>query len=135
FRAHYNEALKNYPHINSNIRITRVQIWVTNRSNAPQHLTNARNIVGIQDLGESDPAHIGVFLDSEGNAINPPEYSGFLNKRSGAYPDNANNDFNPQGINGAQQSVLTPAIRDVSTVGQGFGALSSTLDEGVDYAK
>lgn len=135
FRDKYDEALEHYPYVNSNIEITRVQIWVTNRSNSPDNLTNARNIVGIQDLGESDPANMGVFLDSEGNQINPPEYSGFLNTTPDAYPDNANNDFNPLGITGPQQSVLTPAIRDVSTVEQGFGALSSTVDEGVDFAK
>src|SRR5699024_5338569 len=78
FRDHYDEALKNYPYINSNIEITRVQIWVTNRSITPEHKTHARNIVGIQDLGESNPASVGVLRDSEGNPINPPEYSGFL---------------------------------------------------------
>lgn len=135
FRDHYNEALENYPYINSNIQVTRVQIWVTNRSNSPENLTNARNIVGIQDLGESDPARIGVLLDSDGNPINPPSYSGFLNTTPDAFPDNTNNDFNPIGITGPQQSVLTPAIRDISTVGQGFGANSATVDEGTDYAK
>lgn len=135
FREKYDEALENYPYVNSNIEITRVQVWVTNRSNSPQHLTNARNIVGLQDIGESNPSHMGVFMDSEGNEINPPEFTGFLNTTPDAFPDNANNDFNPLGITGPQQSALTPAIRDISTVGQGFGALSSTLDEGVDYAK
>src|SRR5699024_1106318 len=110
FREHYDEALKNYPYINSNIQITRVEVWVTNRSNSPEHLTNARNIVALQDIGESDPAHIGVLLDEDGNPINPPEYSGFLNTSPDAYPDNTNTDFNPLGINGPQQSVLTPAI-------------------------
>ncbi len=135
FRDHYNEALKNYPFINSNIQITRVEVWVTNRSNSPQNLTNARNIVGLQDLGESDPDRIGVLLDSEGNPINSGAFAGFVNATPGAYPDNTNNDFNPLGITGPQQSVLTTAIRDVSTVGQGFGALSTFVDEGIDYAK
>ncbi|HLS31837.1 MAG TPA: cell surface protein SprA [Flavobacteriaceae bacterium] len=135
FRENYDKALENYPYINSNIEITRVQIWVTNRSNSPDHLTDARNIVGLQDLGESNPDFMGVFKDSEGNPINPPEYAGFINANPDAYPSNANNDFNPLGITGPQQSVLTPAIRDIATVGQGFGALSSTVDEGTDYAK
>ncbi len=135
FREHYNEALKNYPYINSNIQITRIEVWVTNRSNSPQHLTNARNIIALQDIGESNPSRIGVLLDDNGNPINSPAYSGFLNVTSGSYPDNANNDFNPFGISGPQQSVLTPAIRDMASVGQGFGALSAMVDEGSDYAK
>lgn len=135
FREHYNESLKDYPFINSSIQITRVEVWVTNRSNSPQHLTNARNIVGIQDLGESNPENIGLFIDDQGNPVNPGMYAGFLNTTPGAYPDNANNDFNPMGISGPQQSVLTPAIRNMSTVGQGFGAYSATVNEGLDYAK
>lgn len=135
FRDRYDEALKNYPYVNSPIEITRVQVWVTNRATTPEHLAYARNIVAIQDLGEANPDALGVFRDSEGNRINPPEYSNFLKVRPSAYPDNANNDFNPMGITGPQQSVLTPAIRDMSTLRQGFGALSSTVDEGVDYAK
>ncbi len=136
FRNHYNEALAHYPYINSNIQITRIQVWVTNRSINPDNLANARNIVGIQDLGESDPNRIGVLLDDEGNPTNNPKYSGFLHTTSpDAYPDNANNDFNPMGINGPQQSALTPAIRESATVGQGFGIYSTDLSEGVDYAK
>jgi cell surface protein SprA len=135
FRDEYNKSLQNYPFINSNIQITRVQVWATNRSNSPQNLTDARNIVAIQDLGESTPRKIGVLLDEEGNLINPPAFSGFLNSAPNSFPDNANNDFNPLGINGPQQSTLTPAIRDIATIQQGFGANSSDVNEGVDYAK
>lgn len=124
FRDHYDEALRNYPFINSNIQITRVQVWVTNRSNNVQNITDARNIVAIQDLGESPiPGNIG--LD------NPP--AGFFNRPPGAYADNRNNDFNPFGITGPDESVLTPAIRDISTVQAGFGGLP--VVEGTDYVK
>ena len=124
FRDHYDEALKNYPFINSNVTITRVQVWVTNRSNNVQNLTDARNVVAIQDLGESPvPGNIG--LD------NPP--AGFFNNPAGAFADNRNNDFNPFGITGSGESVLTPAIRDISTVQAGFGGLP--VAEGTDYVK
>ena len=135
FRDQYNEALQNYPFITSNIQVTRVQIWVTNRTNNTQALTNARNIVAIQDLGESNPENIGVLLDANGNPTNDPAFANFVNATSGSYPSNANNDFNPLGINGPQQTVLTAAIRDISTVDQGFGVNSGDVDEGVDYAK
>lgn len=135
FRDQYNDALQNYPFITSNIQVTRVQIWVTNRTNNTQALTNARNIVAIQDLGESNPENIGVLLDSDGNPNNSPAFANFVNATPGSYPSNANNDFNPLGINGPQQTVLTSAIRDISTVDQGFGPNSADVDEGVDYAK
>lgn len=124
FRDHYDEALEDYPFINSNIQITRVQVWVTNRSNNVQNITDARNIVAIQDLGESNiPGNTGL--------SNPP--SGFFNRPPGAFADNANNDLNPFGINGAEESVLTPAIRDIATVQSGFGGLQ--VSEGTDYVK
>src|SRR5690606_9065262 len=124
FRDHYDAALENYPFINSNIQITRVQVWVTNRSNNVQNLTDARNIVALQDLGEA-PVEGNIGLD------NPP--GGFFNRPPGAYPDNINNDLNPFGINGAGESVLNNAIRDIATVGSGFGGLP--VDEGTDYVK
>nr|WP_233494456.1 cell surface protein SprA [Mesonia sp. K7] len=135
FRDNYDRALENYPFINSNIQITRIQVWVTNRTNSAQALTDARNIVAIQDLGEADPENVGVLLDANGNPSNNPAFAGFLNSSSTAYPNNSNNDFNPLGINGPQQSVLTNAIRDVATVDQGFGSVSTEVSEGIDYAK
>lgn len=124
FRDTYDRALENYPFINSNIQITRVQVWVTNRSNNVQNLTDARNIVAIQDLGETNvEGNIGL--------EDPP--AGFFNQPPGTYADNKNNDFNPFGINGAEESILTPAIRNISTVESGFGGLS--VSEGRDYVK
>jgi cell surface protein SprA len=137
FRDNYNEALANYPFINSNVQITRVEVWITNRSTSTQNLTGARNIVGVQDLGESNPENIGILLDGNGNLIvpTPPQFAGFVNTSAGAYPDNSNNDFNPFGINGSEPSVLTEAIRDVATVQQGFGPYADDVDEGTDYVK
>lgn len=124
FRDHYDEALEDYPFINSNVQITRVQVWVTNRTNSVQNLTDARNIVAIQDIGESPvPGNIGL--------ENPP--AGFFNSPAGAYADNRNNDFNPFGITGPGESILTPAIRDISRVQSGFGGLP--VSEGTDYVK
>ncbi|MGY5846313.1 T9SS outer membrane translocon Sov/SprA [Salegentibacter sp. HM20] len=124
FRDQYDDALKDYPFINSNIQIQRVQIWVTNRTNNTQNLTDTRNIVAIQDLGETNfPENIG--LD------NPP--AGFINQPPGSFPDNANNDFNPLGIRGPAESVLTPAIRDIATADNGFSGLP--VSEGIDYVK
>lgn len=118
FRDNYDRALEQYPFINSNIQITRVEVWITNRSN---HTNNVRNIVALQDIGESNPQNVGL--------INPP--GGFINAGPNAYPDNSNNLFNPFGINGGQQSVLNEAIRDVATVGQGFSGVR--VRDGFDY--
>ena len=123
FRDTYDQALRNYPFINTNIQIKRIEVWVTNRTNNIQNIQNTRNIVAVQDLGETNiPGNIGL--------ENPP--AGFFNQPPGAFPDNPNNDFNPFGITGASQSILTRAIRDIATVDQGFGSVP--VSEGIDYA-
>jgi len=117
FRNQYNDALENYPFINSQVQITRVEVWVTNRTN---QIDNARNIIALQDLGESSV--IGL------NTIP----SGFVNVGPNALPNNGNNDFDPTNIGGAG-SQLTNAIRDIATADSGF--LSSGVNEGFDYGK
>ena len=115
FRDNYDAVLENYPFLNTNVQITRAEVWITNRANRTD---NVRNIVGIQDLGESDPQNVssGVNLTAGPNA----------------YPDNSNNEFDPFGIP-TGSSVLTNAIRDIATVQSGFGTLSGTVSEGVDF--
>ena len=117
FRDTYDKALADYPFLNNGgLQITRIEVWVTNRSNRTD---NIRNVVAFQDLGESDV--IGLQT--------PP--AGFVNSGPGAYPDNGNNDFDPTNIGGGSQ--LTNAIRDVATVQSGI--LVPNVNEGFDYAK
>ena len=118
FRDNYDRALKQYPFINSNVQITRMEVWITNRTSRTE---NVRNIVALQDIGESDPLNVG---------LNTPP-GGFIRAGRNAYPDNTNNLFNPFGINGGEPTLLNPLIRDVATVRQGFTGVQ--VSEGVDY--
>lgn len=52
FRKNYNNAMKNLPIVSSQVQIQRIEVWVTNRTGAT---TQARNVVGFMDLGESQP--------------------------------------------------------------------------------
>ncbi|MDB5030903.1 cell surface protein SprA [Mucilaginibacter sp.] len=52
FRNNYNKALANIPIISSNINITKIEVWVTNRKNST---TDSRDVVGFLDLGENAP--------------------------------------------------------------------------------
>ena len=52
FRKTYNEAMRNLPIINSQVQLLRLEVWVTNRTGAT---TNTRDVVGLMDLGESEP--------------------------------------------------------------------------------
>ncbi len=114
FREHYDSALKNYPFVDSPVQITRVEVWITNRNSDPR---DVRNIVAIQDLGESN--RIG--LD------NPPP--GFI-VQPGAYPDNKVNLMNPEGI-GTSASLLNNNIRNMATVSIGFNGINPV--NGKDY--
>jgi len=118
FRDQYDFALENYPFINSPVEITRVEVWVTNRS---AQTNNVRNIVGLQDLGEANPdktriGSVGGFF----NSVNPNDF-----------PDNENNDYNPETI--GTTSALSEAIRDIATIQQGFTGVTSNAQQGFDY--
>ncbi len=119
FRDNYDRVLKQYPFINSSVQITRVEVWITNRNTSTN---DVRNIVALQDIGESDPTNIGLVV--------PP--GGFINRPKNSFPDNSNNDFNPFGIEDPSvQSILNEAIRDVATVQDGFSGVP--VRDGIDY--
>ncbi len=116
FRNQYDETMLRYPFLNTNVQITRLEVWVTNRTN---QTNNIRNVAAFQDLGES-----GIIgLD------NPP--AGFVNAGATALPQNSNNDFDPTNI-GGPGSQLTLAVRDITTVEQG---IIPPANEGFDFGK
>lgn len=119
FRDNYDTAVKTYPYINSPIQITRIEVWITNRS---ARTSNVRNIMALQDLGEADPNKT-LLDDSTPN---------FFNTNSGAYPDNDVNKLDPLAIGGT--GLLTEDIRDIATARNGFGTIASSVNEGRDYA-
>lgn len=49
-QQHYDTAMSTLPVVNSTAFITRIEVWVTNRSNITE---NTRNIIAFADLGES----------------------------------------------------------------------------------
>ncbi|MEW7277341.1 cell surface protein SprA [Aquimarina sp. 2201CG1-2-11] len=122
FRDTYDKSLANYPFINSNIKITRVEVWITNRATSAQTLTNARNIVALQDVGEGP---------GDGNFDIP--VSLFNTANTDALPDNGNNDLDPTTI-GQAGSPITEAVRQIATLQQGFTGAIATFNEGFDYA-
>ncbi|PRB01087.1 cell surface protein SprA [Chryseobacterium sp. MYb7] len=51
FLNKYDDALINYPQINSTINITRMEVWVLDQGNS--NLAYQKSIIGIRDLGEA----------------------------------------------------------------------------------
>lgn len=120
FRDHYDQFLKNYPYINSPVQITRVEVWITNRGSQTR---NIRNIVGFQDLGESDPSK--VTLDDR--------ITNFFNGKGFSSPtSNDNNKLNPETI--GRGGILSKEIRDIASISLSFGAYNNRVNEGFDYA-
>nr|WP_239970570.1 cell surface protein SprA [Confluentibacter citreus] len=115
FRDTYDQSLQTYPFLNNRgVQITRIEVWITNRSNRTE---NVRNIVALQDLGENEK------IGNAGVAV----FAG-----PGAFPNNQNNGLDPTNIGGAG-SQLTNAIRDIASVQSGI--LVPNSREGFDYAK
>ncbi|MDR1975031.1 MAG: cell surface protein SprA [Bacteroidales bacterium] len=52
FRDHYHDALSQLPLVNTQIKIVKIEVWVTNIGSPVQ---NNRNIVAFTDLGELHP--------------------------------------------------------------------------------
>ena len=78
FKEEYNSFLANLPFVNSQINITKVEVWVTNKTGVTE---NSRNIVAFLDLGETGPSQDNDFADNF-------ESDNFTNPLPGIYPDN-----------------------------------------------
>ncbi len=110
FRDHYEEALANLPLIASNIKITRVEVWVTNKTN---QFDNARNIVAFMDLGEDQKD-----IYAQGFVYADPNQT---------FPSNTKNNL---------YEMLTTTYSGIRDIANVSSILSSTpLTDGDDYVK
>lgn len=82
FRNNYDKALANIPIINSNINITKIEVWTTNRTNAT---TDSRDVVGFMDLGENAPYNTAQIQGGSGFSGLPAGFQG------PGFPDQSNN--------------------------------------------
>ena len=73
FRDNYNKALANIPIISSNVNITRIEVWVTNRNNST---TNSRDVLAFMDLGENKPYNTALIHGGPGYTGLPSAFQG-----------------------------------------------------------
>ena len=52
FRDNYNKAMMNAPNLLSGVNITKVEVWITNKTGNTQ---DSRDVLGLIDLGENQP--------------------------------------------------------------------------------
>ena len=85
FRDRYDASMKTLPNMTTGITITRVEVWVTNKTAST---SNTRNIIALTDLGED--SHISNTALWTGNGMSIPsnqsnnEYSTMVNDHSAA---------------------------------------------------
>jgi cell surface protein SprA len=78
FRDNYNRALSRLPVLTSDVTITRMEVWVTNKTT---NFEQSRNIVAVNDLAEAEPRS-ELFDRVAGQAGDQPR-----NELNNAYPE------------------------------------------------
>ncbi len=81
FRNNYNKAMANLPIVTSNVVVTKIEVWLTNKTNST---TDSRDVLGFIDLGENTPYNTALFsgggstLPAAFNDVNFPQRSNNL---------------------------------------------------------
>ena len=68
FREHYDAAMSQLPNILSGINITRIEVWITNKTGTT---SNTRNLIALSELGESQPAKSKLPSALPDNSVTP----------------------------------------------------------------
>lgn len=110
FHDNYNVAMSRIPLVTSQVQILRMEVWVTNRNGVD---TGSRQIVGLMDLGETNP------------------YNSHISPRTTqAYPDNDNNTEYRSIINDPTSRSPTTAAAKLNSLG-----LTQVQDFEIVYAR
>lgn len=89
FYDNYDNALSQMPTINSPVRITRVEVWVTNRR---ANVENTRNVLALMDLGDNASS---IDFGFEADGVTPRDPNVFNGSAVVPYPSNTNNTLEP----------------------------------------
>ncbi len=101
FKSRYNDAMSQLPFINSPVNITKIEVWVTNKTGT---VDDTRNILAFLDLGESQNDMFNTFLFSD-----IVDFS---------YPDNNNNTLYQQMLDEGE------SLRNINQVNSIFNDVS-----------
>jgi cell surface protein SprA len=114
FKDNYDRALANLPIINTGINITKIEVWVTNKTS---NFEDSRNILGLMDLAES-PANIYG--------------TDYWKPVPGEMGDHPRNSLNTQY---SQMTGTYAAVRDINQITSALAPLLPGFAAGQDYEK
>lgn len=124
FIDNYANSLKQYPLVSSQVNITRIEVWITNRNATTEDF---RSIVALADLGELNRPNTDYKnLVDDKNTVQPLNPVG-INTNGETYylPQNeANNIYSTTTLNG---------IRDISSVDNTLQT-QFQMEQGTDYS-
>jgi len=72
FRDNYNKTLSTPPTIISGINITKIEVWITNKTGNTQ---DSRDVLGLIDLGENQPYNRSQLVGGAGFSVLPSGYA------------------------------------------------------------
>jgi len=104
FRENYDKVMSNAPAVITPVQILRLEVWVTNKNGAT---TDAREVVGLMDLGEAHPYHnFSVTGNLPDNNTNN-EYSSIIGNPGSRNSTLINNQLISMGLNPVQDFEKT----------------------------
>ncbi|GIV34898.1 MAG: hypothetical protein KatS3mg031_2433 [Chitinophagales bacterium] len=105
FRDNYNKALSTLPNISSLVNITRLEVWVTNRTGATE---NARDVAAFMDLGETDKIYNTAVIQPYPGKTAPDNNANTLYNRLIADPRTRSDDQ----VDAALQAMGLVSVQD-----------------------
>lgn len=72
FRNNYNKALSTPPTLTTSINITKIEVWITNKTG---NTTDSRDVLGFIDLGENQPFNTSQLIGGSSYSALPSGFS------------------------------------------------------------
>ena len=106
FKNNFNKVMSNAPAITTPVQILRMEVWVTNTTGTT---TNAREIVGLMDIGENQPYHNFTVSGTLPNNATNDEYSSIISNPNSRNSALINSQLMNMGLAPAQDYEITYA--------------------------
>jgi len=104
FKNNYDKVMSNSPAVITPVQILRLEVWVTNKNGAT---TDAREVVGLMDLGEAKPYHNFIVTGNLPDNRTNNEYSSIISNPGSRNSALINSQLVNMGLNPVQDFEKT----------------------------